>query len=124
MDALSEAYAAARDAADELAGFRAEFSAAEPGLIYLDGNSLGRPPRRAAAQVRAAVETAWSQRLIRGWNDGWFTAGQRLGARLAPLIGAGPDEVLFADSTSVNLFKLPWPACAPAPAGPSSSPTT
>jgi kynureninase len=94
------------DAADPLAGFRREFVVDDLHLIYLDGNSLGRLPRRAAARVRAGVEEEWGRRLIRAWGDGWFTAAQRIGGKLASLVGARPEEVVVADSTSVNLFKL------------------
>ncbi len=106
MDVLSEAYAAECDRADELAGFREAFVIEPAGPLYLDGNSLGRLPRRAAERLRETAEQEWGRRLIRGWNDGWFTAAQRLGAKLAPLLGAQPDEVLVSDSTSINLFKL------------------
>jgi kynureninase len=98
--------ARALDARDPLARFRDAFVVADPDLIYLDGNSLGRLPRAAGARVRAMVDDEWGGRLIRGWTDGWFTLAQRLGARLADLLGAAPDEVVLADSTSVNLFKL------------------
>jgi kynureninase len=99
-------HAARLDAADPLARFRDEFVVAEPRLIYLDGNSLGRLPRRTAARLRQVVEREWGERLIRGWNEGWFTAARRIGGKLAGLLGAAPDEVVVADSTSVNLFKL------------------
>jgi kynureninase len=98
--------AEALDAADELAGFRDEFVVGDPGLIYLDGNSLGRLPRRSVAHLAALVEAEWGGRLIRGWGEGWMAAPQRVGGKLARLVGAEPDEVLVADSTSVNLFKL------------------
>lgn len=100
------AYAAQLDQEDELAAFRAEFVIDDPGLIYLDGNSLGRLPRRTVQRVREAVENEWGRRLIRGWNEGWFTAPQRIGGKIAALVGAEADEVIAADSTSVNLFKL------------------
>jgi kynureninase len=100
------AYAAELDAADELAHFRAAFVNDEPDLIYLDGNSLGRLPLAAAARAGELVRQEWGGRLIRGWNEGWFEAPQRLGAKIAALIGAHPDEVIVAESTSVNLFKL------------------
>ena len=94
------------DAADPLGAYRHEFKI-EPGLIYLDGNSLGALTHRAAARVQSMVEREWGQDLIRSWNKhGWFDLPGRLGARIAPLIGAEADEVLVADSTSVNLFKL------------------
>jgi len=78
----------------------------DPRLIYLDGNSLGRLPRQAGPRLRDAIEREWGGRLIRGWGDGWFTASQRIGAKVAALIGAAPGDVIVSDSTSVNLFKL------------------
>jgi kynureninase len=109
------AFAQELDAADPLARFREEFVVEDPGLIYLDGNSLGRLPRRSVARVRSVVEREWGERLIRGWGDGWFTASERVGTKIARLVGAEPDEVTVADSTSVNLFKLTMAALAARP---------
>jgi kynureninase len=89
----------------------------DPGLIYLDGNSLGRMPKRAARHLQRVIEREWGERLIRGWGEGWFTAPQRIGAKIAALIGARPDEVIVSDSTSVNLFKAVVAALRAAPAG-------
>jgi kynureninase len=100
------AYAAALDAADELAAFRERFVIDDPALIYLDGNSLGRLPKATVALAEQLVREQWGGRLIRSWNEGWFEAPERIGAKIARLIGARPDEVIVADSTSVNLFKL------------------
>ncbi len=111
-------YALELDHADELAPFRREFVIDDPELIYLDGNSLGRLPKRSAARLREVVEHEWGSRLIRGWNEGWFTLPQRVGAKIARLIGAQPDEVIAADSTSINFFKL---ACAALRARPQRS---
>lgn len=94
------------DGRDELAAFRARFVIDDPALIYLDGNSLGRLPIAAAARAEQAVREEWGSRLIRGWNDGWIGLPERLGAKIALLLGAAADEVLVADSTSVCLFKL------------------
>ncbi|MFZ5670605.1 MAG: kynureninase [Pseudomonadota bacterium] len=97
---------AARDAADPLARFRQAFIRPE-GQIYLAGNSLGPPARNAAATVARTLEREWGERLVQAWNrDGWFDAPARVGGKIAGLIGARPDEVLVADSTSVDLFKL------------------
>jgi kynureninase len=62
------------DAEDELAPFRDAFVVAEPGLIYLDGNSLGRLPRRTAERVPVMVEQEWGRELVRGWSAGWYEA--------------------------------------------------
>jgi kynureninase len=99
-------YAAALDAADPLRAFREQFQFSEPDLIYLDGNSLGRLPLAAVGRARELVEQEWGAALIRGWNQGWFEAPERVGAKIAQLVGAAADEVIVADSTSVNLFKL------------------
>jgi kynureninase len=98
--------ARALDAEDELAPFRERFVIADPGLIYLDGNSLGRLPRASVARAEELVREEWGRRLIGSWNEGWFALPQRIGAKIARLVGAAPDEVVLADSTSVNLFKL------------------
>ncbi|MFV9506717.1 MAG: kynureninase [Oscillochloridaceae bacterium umkhey_bin13] len=100
------AFAAQLDAQDPLAPFRAAFVDEQPDLIYLDGNSLGRLPQAAISLADDLVRRQWGGRLIRGWNEGWFAAPERVGAKIAQLIGADPDEVIVADSTSVNLFKL------------------
>jgi kynureninase len=98
--------ARALDAADPLARFRGEFVVGDPDLLYLDGNSLGRLPRRAIARLGRLIEAEWGERLIRGWGEGWMEAPRRLGTKVARLLGVGADDVLVADSTSVNLFKL------------------
>ncbi|HEX8533754.1 MAG TPA: kynureninase [Allosphingosinicella sp.] len=105
----------ALDAADPLRAFRERFFIPE-GLIYLDGNSLGVLPRATAERQRKVVELEWGVSLIRSWNDhGWIDAPQRIGAKIARLIGARPHEVIVADSVTVNLFKLITAAARLAP---------
>ncbi|GAC1391464.1 MAG: kynureninase [Ktedonobacteraceae bacterium] len=99
-------YASKLDAQDPLAHFRERFVIANPDLIYMDGNSLGRLPKATLTLAEDLIHQQWGTRLIRSWNEGWFTAPERVGAKIAQLIGAQPDEVLVADSTSINLFKL------------------
>jgi len=97
---------AALDRQDPLAGLR-ELYELPAGLVYLDGNSLGPLPRATAGRVARTVREEWGRGLIRSWNDaGWIELPQRVGAGIAQLIGAQPDEVVVADSTSVNLFKV------------------
>jgi kynureninase len=106
MSALTRAACEALDAADPLAGWRKEFALPE-GVIYLDGNSLGPLPKVTEALIRDVVRRQWGEDLITSWNrHGWVDLPQRLGAKIARLIGAAPHEVIVADSTSVNLFKL------------------
>ena len=96
----------ALDAQDPLRDCRSRFQL-PAGVIYLDGNSLGALPVAVPVRLKQAVEQEWGQGLIRSWNDaGWYPAPQRVGARIAPLVGAHADEVIVCDSTSVNLFKL------------------
>ena len=98
--------AAELDAKDPLRGFRDRFHI-EPGLIYLDGNSLGPLPLATVERVHETVEREWGVGLIRSWNDaGWITAAERIGDKIARIIGAGAGEVIVCDSTSINLFKL------------------
>ena len=101
-----------QDAGDPLGGVRDRFSLPE-GVIYLDGNSLGALPTAAAHAVRDAVENQWGCDLIASWNKhGWIGLPQKTGGKIARLIGAGADEVVAADSVSVNLFKLAAAAVA------------
>lgn len=94
----------ALDAADPLARFRDRFVLPD-GVIYLDGNSLGALPKAIPAALADTAERQWGERLIRSWNEVWIDAPQRLGALIAPLIGATADEVIVGDSTSAHLFK-------------------
>ena len=96
----------ALDAQDPLRALRHQFNLPE-GVIYLDGNSLGALPKTTAARVAEAVTHEWGQGLIRSWNSaGWFDLPQRLGNKIAQLVGAAPGEVVATDSTSINLYKV------------------
>lgn len=106
FDGTERSLAVRLDGDDPLSRYRDEFVIADPGTIYLDGNSLGRLSRGAAASVMSAVEIEWGERLIRGWNEGWLDLPGRLGSKIARMIGAEDGEVIVCDSTSVNLFKL------------------
>jgi kynureninase len=97
--------AAELDRDDPLAGWRDQFHIPNPTLAYLDGNSLGMPPRRTLERVDAVMRGDWATGLIRSWGH-WVDLPQRVGDRLAPLIGAGPGEVVVHDSTTVNLYQL------------------
>lgn len=94
------------DEADPLASFRSEFVITDPALVYVDGNSLGRLPRRTISRLNSILENEWGNSLVQGWNTGWYDAPTCLGDKIGRLIGAGPGQVLVADSTSVDLFKL------------------
>ncbi len=95
-----------RDATDALRTFRDRFVLPE-GVIYLDGNSLGALPVATAGRVADLVNAEWGLSLIRSWNaHDWIGAPQRVGSKIARLIGAQSGEVVVADSTSVNLYKL------------------
>ena len=103
---LTRADLALCDARDPLALFRHRFTL-PPGLVYLVGNSLGAMPSAAAAQVDKVVRNQWGEMLVSAWNAaGWFDLPQRVGAKIARLVGAGAHEVVATDSTSVNLFKV------------------
>jgi kynureninase len=94
------------DRTDVLASLRDEFVLPE-GVVYLDGNSLGALPRRTAERVREVVDREWGDGLVRSWNaTGWIDLPARVAAAIAPLVGAAADEVIVADSTSVDVFKL------------------
>lgn len=103
---LTRAAFAALDAEDRLADLRARFALPD-GVVYLDGNSLGALPTATAATIEDLVRQQWGQDLITSWTrHGWVELPRRIGAKIARLVGAGPGEVLVADSISVNLVKL------------------
>ena len=103
MSSLSDR-ALALDAADPLAGVRERF-VIEDEFIYLNVNSLGRLPKATIKRMRSVVEDEWAHELVLGWNH-WLNIGLDIGAKLAPLVGAGSGEVVLCDQTSVNLYKL------------------
>ncbi|MFB8782607.1 kynureninase [Streptomyces sp. 2BBP-J2] len=95
------------DAGDELAAKRAEFVLDGPdGAVYLDGNSLGALPVAVPGRVADVVGRQWGEMRIRSWTEsGWWTAPERIGDRIAPLVGAAAGQIVVGDSTSVNVFK-------------------
>ncbi|MGW6060600.1 kynureninase [Streptomyces sp. NPDC055189] len=98
------AQAAKRDADDELSAKREEFVLDD--TVYLDGNSLGALPANVQARVADVITRQWGQLRIRSWDEsGWWTAPERIGDRIAPLVGAAPGQIVVGDSTSVNIFK-------------------
>ena len=104
--ATARADAERLDAEDPLAWLRDRFLVADPDLVYLDGNSLGRLPRATPAAVDEAIREGWGRRLVGSWDE-WVDLPQRVGDRLAQsVLGAAPGQVAVSDSTSVNLYKL------------------
>lgn len=103
----SRAYAELLDADDPLAGLRLRFEIPDDGVVYLDGNSLGRLPAATPGRIAEVVREEWGDRLIRSWSEGWmdrpFEVGDRLGAAL---LGVGPGQTVVCDNTTVNLFKV------------------
>jgi kynureninase len=103
------------DAGDPLRDFRQRFDL-PPDVVYLDGNSLGALPSATRQRIAHVVAQEWGAGLIRSWNDcDWIGAPRRVGDKIAGLIGAAPGEVIVADSTSANLFKLIGAALAARP---------
>src|SRR3954463_11785613 len=104
------------DDADPLAGFRARFVGTGSPLVYLDGNSLGRPLTVTAERLRTFVEEEWAVRLIRGWDERWFDLPLTLGDDLGRVcLGAAPGQVAVGDSAPVLLYKLMRAAVAARP---------
>ncbi|NVJ68822.1 MAG: kynureninase, partial [Alphaproteobacteria bacterium] len=100
-----------QDANDPLAAIKDRFDLPE-GVIYMDGNSLGVLPKGVAERINTVVEREWRTDLIKSWNTAdWINLPARVGAKIAPLVGAMADEVVMADSTSINLFKVAAAAC-------------
>ncbi|NVJ99401.1 MAG: kynureninase [Alphaproteobacteria bacterium] len=101
-----------QDANDPLAPMKDRFDLPE-GIIYMDGNSLGVLPKGVKERVADVVSREWGTDLIKSWNTAdWINLPSRVGAKIAPLVGAKPSEVVMADSTSINIFKVAAAACA------------
>jgi kynureninase len=98
--------AAALDAADSLAPFRARFIT-DDHLVYLDGNSLGRLPRATLERLHEVAAVQWGRRVVRAWEEGWMELPTQIGDRIgAAVLGAAPGQVVVADSTTVCFYKL------------------
>ncbi|MEV8451405.1 kynureninase [Streptomyces sp. NPDC052095] len=115
-DSSFAARAAALDAADRLAGTRKLFVLDD--TVYLDGNSLGALPAHVPGRMQEVLTREWGELRIRSWGEsGWWTAPERIGDRIAPLVGAAPGQIVVSDSTSVNVFKAVVAATRLAPEG-------
>ncbi len=113
---LGADWAQKMDAQDELAACRHEFLIHDPDVIYLDGCSLGRLPKRTEERLRRAVHDEWGGKVIGGWRGaGWAAGPRRIGDKLGRLLGAGPGQIVVTDSTSINLYKLTMAAVAMRP---------
>jgi kynureninase len=108
----SRSYAECLDSQDPLAPLRARFIIADPDLVYLDGNSLGRLTQASFARMQSLVEQDWGRDLIRGWNTNWWNAPVRIGEKIARLVGSAPGQLVACDTVSINLFKLAAAALA------------
>lgn len=108
--------ARALDTADELAPLRELFTLDD--TVYLDGNSLGALPRHVPARLQEVLTREWGELRIRSWGEsGWWTAPERIGDRIAPIVGAAAGQIVVGDSTSVNVFKAVVAATRLAPEG-------
>lgn len=96
------------DKNDKLAHFREQFEIGEE--IYLDGNSLGRLPKKTIGLITEITQNQWGKRLIRSWNEHWMELPSRVAAKIAVLVGAKADEIFVGDSTSINFYKLAFAA--------------
>ena len=102
----TRSHAEALDAADPLARFREHFVVADPDLVYLDGNSLGRLSHRTRQRLLRVIDGEWGTELIRSWSSGWMDLSTAVGDRIGRIVGANPGDVVVADSTTVNFYKL------------------
>ena len=98
--------AAALDAADPLAKYRDEFVITDRDVCYLDGNSLGRLPKRTVDLVHRYLTEEWGHELVAGWSH-WIDEAQRVGDLVgSSTLGAANGQVLAVDTTSVNFYQL------------------
>lgn len=96
------------DKKDKLAHFRDQFEIGEE--IYLDGNSLGRLPKKTSGLITDITQNQWGKRLIRSWNEDWMGLPSKVAAKIAEVVGAQADEIFVGDSTSINFYKLAFAA--------------
>ena len=96
------------DKKDKLAHFRNQFEIGEE--IYLDGNSLGRLPKKTLELSTELIQNQWGKRLIRSWNEHWMELPSKVAAKIAQVVGAQADEIFVGDSTSINFYKLAFAA--------------
>lgn len=96
------------DKNDKLAPFRDYFEIGDE--IYLDGNSLGRLPKKTLELSTNLIQNQWGKRLIRSWNENWIELPNKVAAKIAQIVGARPDEIFVGDSTSINFYKLAFAA--------------
>lgn len=99
------------DRTDKLRPLRDRFVLPK-GVVYLDGNSLGAMPVAVEPTMQSFLQKEWGERLIRGWNDGWWEMPTGLGDQIGRLVGANPGETLVCDNTTTNLYKLAWAVCS------------
>ena len=111
---IERAVAVELDAADPLACFRDQFHIPDSSVIYLDGNSLGMPPKRTLERLTDVFENDWATGLVRSWEH-WLDMPQRVGNALAPLIGVAPGEVVLHDNTTLNVYQAVHGAIAMRP---------
>jgi len=103
---ITEESCRAMDAADPLAGFRERFQAPVADTIFLDANSMGAMPSAVPGRMDAFFRDAWVELRRQGWNHfQWMERPAQIGAAIAPLMGARPEDVIACDNTTVNLFK-------------------
>jgi kynureninase len=106
-DGLTRDDALGLDAEDPLASYRQRFVIHDDPIAYLDGNSLGRPPKATVERLHHLLDVEWGTQLIRSWEERWIELPGVVGDRLGTaVIGAAPGQTLIADSTTVNLFKV------------------
>jgi len=94
------------DTKDSLHSFRNQFVINDDSQIYLNGNSLGRLPKRTAEKIANLVNHEWGSDLVKSWNKGWYNKPKEIGDKIASIIGAKKGEVIVSDNTSTNLYKL------------------
>lgn len=93
------------DKKDPLRAFASEFVKSD-GVTYLDDLCVGAMPKAAQTAVERVMHEDWAIPQGPSWAELWRSFPERLGEKVAKLIGAEPDEVTVSDSHSVNLYKL------------------
>jgi kynureninase len=85
---------------DPLLAFRSEFPILER-TTYLVSNSLGAMPRGVPDRLAEYVDE-WAELGVRAWAKGWWRKPAEVGDEIAPLIGAGPGEVVMVPNVTIG----------------------
>lgn len=98
------------DATDPLNSFKNLFYIDDESVCYLDGNSLGRLPKKTLVELNELLVEEWGKKVVNGWSD-WINEAERIGDLIGrAALGAASGQTLAIDTNTINLYQLAWAA--------------